>query len=150
MTNSTLNINRSFKHEASGKIFYLHHIANLDAAESKRGAWPVIAVYEDAYGQVWACEYARFRTNLRQLNTGGRDRAINKPGSPKRYFKHEESGKIFVLHHVANIDAAPEKRATWPIIAVYEDAQGQVWACEYQRFRSNLYQINPATGARLE
>lgn len=65
------------------------------------------------------------------------------------WYKHEKSGRAFKLHMVANERARAIKRDTWPVTAVYEDEDGNIWTCPLADFRKKFVQIDPRTGKKV-
>lgn len=42
-----------------------------------------------------------------------------------RRYRHIDSGAVYRIIHIANQSAT---RPDWPLIAVYEDSDGRIWA----------------------
>jgi hypothetical protein len=51
-------------------------------------------------------------------------------------WKHE-NGVIYTVLDVLNLDAAPERRAEFPVIIAYRGPDGKRWACTIHKWKDS-------------
>ncbi len=65
--------NRWFKHEKTGRLFYLIYVTNEHARSIKRSKWPVEAIYQDEQYRLWSCPLSEFASKFVEIDaTTGR------------------------------------------------------------------------------